>query len=1044
MAEYLAPGVYVEEVDNGAKPIEGVSTSTAGMVGMAERGPTDVPILVTSIGEYDRWFGGILNRADFADGAGTVHCYLPHAVEGFFSNGGKRLYVVRVAPPQAARANASMFWRDPSVANVGETVLLRGAGQGTGTVIPLLVLSSANLVGGERLRIGDGSASEYLTVNVVTSPVTQHIPLGARVTRSHAAAGAISEHVGVAPAGTAGAKALVAAVPAGATELIVSSPVDLVAASIAAAPNGLPWLAQMVVGGTTDIPVVTAVQAVGPDFRLTLNQPIQQAYGAGQNVDLFRSQATGARVLETDATPGDMMIFATTNGAGAAIVELDRGLPTHEAFLRGALGTISFAQALPFAIASGARIEQVTLADAPAPVTDKLTTAIAARGTQTLSLANREGLAVGQVVRIGVAALEEYATIVSIPGERGPAPDAGTITLSQPVSRDYAVGTVVRAQGAPVIPAAPNAAGRVVLAAAAGAAQLLVTDTSGWAALEFARITNTDGAIAYARVTATTAATPATISLTTNLARSHQAGEPAVERHMLFDVEALDTGSWGNRLSISAENETRPLAETRVLVLTPPLQFTVESLTGIEAGSLIELRNPVGGATARLKVRAIDRASGAVTLDAAGLTPAVLAGLGAIVDPLEVRSIEFRLTVNLRRRPDPAVPSRNTLILASETFAGLSMDHRHSRYFQRVIGATNGALRLEDNRPEGESAFIRVLDSLQDAATEVIRTGPEALIDLLPGGLVQPARHRLASGDDSLATMHDGVYLGADNVEPRLRTGLAALRNLPEISLVSIPGQTSAALQGALIVHCEQARYRFAILDARNEDSSIADVRNQRQQFDTKYAALYYPWLTIPDPIPTNLANVSPFALPPSGHVTGLIARVDNERGVHKAPANEVVRGITGLTRTLQKGEHDILNPGPVNINVIRDFRPDGRSIRLFGARCITSDQAHKYVNVRRLLIFLEQSIERGLQWVVFEPNAEPLWARVTQTISNFLTDVWRAGALEGTEPGQGFFVKCDSTTMTQSDIDNGRLICVIGVAPVKPAEFVKIGRAHV
>jgi hypothetical protein len=287
--------------------------------------------------------------------------------------------------------------------------------------------------------------------------------------------------------------------------------------------------------------------------------------------------------------------------------------------------------------------------------------------------------------------------------------------------------------------------------------------------------------------------------------------------------------------------------------------------------------------------------------------------------------------------------------------------------------------------------------------------------------------------------MSNDPYLGDDNIEPRLRTGLASLRNLQEVSLVAIPGQTDAALQTAIINHCELMRYRFAILDSDSVDPSITRVRVQRQQFDTKYAALYYPWLTIPDPTPDNLANIPTFNLPPSGHVLGLIARVDNERGVHKAPANEVVRGITGLTRTLQKGEHDILNPSPVNVNVIRDFRPDGRSIRLYGARCITSDQEHKYVNVRRLLIFLEQSIERGLQWVVFEPNAEPLWARVEQSVTNFLTDVWSAGAIEGTEPEQGFFVKCDRTTMTQSEIDNGQLIVVIGVAPVKPAEFVII-----
>ena len=156
---------------------------------------------------------------------------------------------------------------------------------------------------------------------------------------------------------------------------------------------------------------------------------------------------------------------------------------------------------------------------------------------------------------------------------------------------------------------------------------------------------------------------------------------------------------------------------------------------------------------------------------------------------------------------------------------------------------------------------------------------------------------------------------------------------------------------------------------------------------------------------------------------------------MHKAPANVVVRGITGLARYLNQREHDILNP--INIDVIRSFRDSNRGIRVWGARVITSDSDFKYVNVRRLLIFIEASIDRGLQWVVFEPNAEQLWARVRRAISNFLTVVWRNGALEGTSPEQAFFVKCDRTTMTQTDIDNGRLICLVGVAPVKPAEFV-------
>jgi phage tail sheath protein FI len=167
--------------------------------------------------------------------------------------------------------------------------------------------------------------------------------------------------------------------------------------------------------------------------------------------------------------------------------------------------------------------------------------------------------------------------------------------------------------------------------------------------------------------------------------------------------------------------------------------------------------------------------------------------------------------------------------------------------------------------------------------------------------------------------------------------------------------------------------------------------------------------------------------------MAGLYARVDNERGVHKAPANEVIRGIQKLADDVTKREQDLLNPK--NINALRYF--PGRGNRVWGARVVTSDAAWKYINVRRLFIYVEQSIDVGTQWVVFEPNDEPLWARVRQTITNFLTTVWRSGALQGGKAEEAFFVKCDYSTMTQDDIDNGRLICLIGIAPVKPAEFV-------
>jgi hypothetical protein len=409
-----------------------------------------------------------------------------------------------------------------------------------------------------------------------------------------------------------------------------------------------------------------------------------------------------------------------------------------------------------------------------------------------------------------------------------------------------------------------------------------------------------------------------------------------------------------------------------------------------------------------------------------------------------VRSLEFQSDVYLLRQPDPAVPTRDENVIDLESFRNLSLDPRNSRYIHKVIGTTwtgitndddGQPLRLSDRRSEGESAYVRVRDQ---APTQDIRQGPEPLVDILPDGRMRPTRLPLRGGDDMIPFVLDSTYQGTDDPNPENRTGLHSLRNIEEISIIACPGRTSVTVQNALINQCELMRYRFAVLDAqRPPNDAMADVQNQRQQYDTKYAALYHPWLLIPDPFSTSTIRIPDYAIPPSGHMLGVYARTDIERGVHKAPANEVVRGITGLQRLLNKEQQDILNPFPVNINVIRDFRDNNRGIRVYGGRCITSDSDWKYVNVRRLLIFIEASIDRGLQWVVFEPNAEPLWARVRRSISNFLTLVWRNGGLEGTKVEEAYFVKCDRTTMTQTDIDSGRLICVVGVAPVKPAEFV-------
>jgi uncharacterized protein len=200
--------------------------------------------------------------------------------------------------------------------------------------------------------------------------------------------------------------------------------------------------------------------------------------------------------------------------------------------------------------------------------------------------------------------------------------------------------------------------------------------------------------------------------------------------------------------------------------------------------------------------------------------------------------------------------------------------------------------------------------------------------------------------------------------------------------------------------------------------------------YDTTRAALYYPWIEIPNM--TGEGGASRL-VPPSGHMAGVYARVDNTRGVHKAPANEIVRNCIGLEVVVTKGEHDLLNPA--GVNVIRTF--PGRGIRVWGARTLTSDPAWRYINVRRLFNMVEESIERGTQWVVFEPNDSFLWGRVNRDVGAFLRGVWRTGALFGGTPEQSFYVKCDEETNPVEARDLGQLVCEIGICPVKPAEFV-------
>jgi phage tail sheath protein FI len=283
---------------------------------------------------------------------------------------------------------------------------------------------------------------------------------------------------------------------------------------------------------------------------------------------------------------------------------------------------------------------------------------------------------------------------------------------------------------------------------------------------------------------------------------------------------------------------------------------------------------------------------------------------------------------------------------------------------------------------------------------------------------------------------------GSDGSEPRQLDYEAALREfeaLEDVSIVAAPGGSAYddrdGITGAVISHAEKRKmYRIAVLDTP-PDMDPGGAREFRSRFDSKYAALYHPWVVISNPLfgPGAEDQKSELTVPPSGFVCGIYARNDIERTVSKAPANEVVRGALRFEDDINFAEQELLNP--LGVNCLRFFA--GRGYRVWGARTASSDPEWKYVNVRRYFNYLEASIDRGTQWAVFESNGERLWANITETISQFLLNEWVSGNLLGATPQEAFFVRCDRSTMTQNDLDNGRLICLIGVAALKPAEFV-------
>lgn len=440
-------------------------------------------------------------------------------------------------------------------------------------------------------------------------------------------------------------------------------------------------------------------------------------------------------------------------------------------------------------------------------------------------------------------------------------------------------------------------------------------------------------------------------------------------------VAAKNEGAWGNKITVSVQSSAK--RKMQLLEKLGEKKYRAKSAAGFEEGSIVTAGESYG------RIAAIQGTE--VTFEEELKADMVDAGL---VPEKVLYLAEFQVSV---RCGDD-----------TEVFEGLNMNPRSGNY---------ALSRLE------QSSLVSVTVSLTDEIKNPAElfAGAEEVVITLEGGT-----------DGTLDQVSDGTFIGKSEQAGK-RTGIQAFLENSVVSILAVPGITSPEVVVSLVNHCENTKSRFAVIDMPKGMSDTAELLGYRDMIDSTYAAMYHPWIQVFD---RSCQKSSYF--PPSGAVAGVYARTDTTRGVHKAPANETV-ACTGLSVSYSKGEQDILNPEGVNL--IRAL--PGQGIRIWGARTASSNASFKYVNIRRLFIYVEESIKANTNWVVFEPNDETLWNRVRASISSFLETLWRNGMLAGASAGESFFVDIGPTTMSQDDIQNGRLICNIGIAPVRPAEFV-------
>ncbi len=530
-----------------------------------------------------------------------------------------------------------------------------------------------------------------------------------------------------------------------------------------------------------------------------------------------------------------------------------------------------------------------------------------------------------------------------------------------------------------------------------------------------------------------------------------------INKNQTIHVSALNEGQWGNRIkvylkeasmgsTVSAEPSKQPANK----------EYSIfQSTTGFEKGTIVKIFQNNNGTKIEdyHYVTSIEPLSKKIVWDSP-----LKAGLD-LTKSIYFSTMEFTLTLSIGDS-------------FKEIFENLSMNSTHSRYFAKeekedetvingqsnlvTVKDLNSLSSIPDNLPDSQNikkdflylkggvdgiSSIDIDDFVGDPSLRE-KKGLRCYEDIdevsmicIPDIMIQPVKMNSAyekppekEPDPCLPEKNDIEENVSLPYKPKQKIELPPRFSEEDIQIV----------QQRMIEHCVAMKDRIAILSSPF-GADISNVQDWRRQFDSNYAALYYPWISVNDPL--KLDNQIIRLIPPDGHVAGIYARSDLSVGVHKAPANEVITGAKDVDLMIENQVQDILNP--MGINCLRVF--PGRGVMVWGARTISSDKSWRFVNVRRLLMMIEESVEEATQWAVFEPNDFHLRTGIIVSVSGFLEELWRRGALSGDTPDEAFFVRCDDVNNPQEVIDAGRIIADVGVAPSIPAEFIvfRIGKVE-